>query len=214
MTFWEFTISFLGEEGHTVFMRPFLKLFNYLIILYCKWYLLQEKIFKKDIFLKSLHSVVASYVPFVIFEFGIFFHLYAISTNNRTLSLVSLPINLIIPEKNQPSKSTDKKHHIAKWSATMVKVLYTFNWWRELHCLVPSRPSFNVRAKEGGKETIACRLYPSHGPLRFITSHSRFVLASAMRKTKRLRRRLRAPYIFKGITWKNVLLLFKFTGRS
>ena len=110
MTFWEFTISFLGEEGHTVFMRPFLKLFNYLIILYCKRYLLQEKIFKKDIFLKSLHSVVASYVPFVIFEFGIFFHLYAISTNNRTLSLVSLPINLIIPEKNQPSKSTDKSN--------------------------------------------------------------------------------------------------------
>ena len=30
----------------------------------------------------------------------------------------------------------------------------------------------------------------SHGPLRFITSHSRFALASAMRKTKRLRRRL------------------------
>ena len=47
---------------------------------------------------------------------------------------------------------------------------------------------FDVRAKEGGKET--CRLYPSHGPLRFITSHSRFALASAMRKTKRLRRRL------------------------
>ena len=43
-------------------------------------------------------------------------------------------------------------------------------------CLVPRRLSFdeNVRAKEGGKETtgFACRLYPSHGPLRFITSHS------------------------------------------
>ena len=37
--------------------------------------------------------------------------------------------------------------------------------------------------------------YPSHGPLRFITSHSRFALASAMRKTKRLRRRL-AWYCF------------------
>ena len=51
---------------------------------------------------------------------------------------------------------------------------------------------FDVRAKEGGKETtgFACRLYPSHGPLRFITSHTRFALASAMRKTKRLRRRL------------------------
>ena len=47
-------------------------------------------------------------------------------------------------------------------------------------CLVPRRLSFdeNERAKEGGKETtgfalgFACRLYPSHGPLRFITSHS------------------------------------------
>ena len=70
-------------------------------------------------------------------------------------------------------------------------------------CLVPRRLSFdeNVRAKEGGKETtgetalrlfyFACRLYPSHGPLRFITSHSRLALASAMRKTKRLRRRLK-----------------------
>ena len=51
----------------------------------------------------------------------------------------------------------------------------------------------NMRAKEGGKETtgFACRLSPSHGPLRFITSHSRFALASTMRKTvKRLRRRL------------------------
>ena len=43
----------------------------------------------------------------------------------------------------------------------------------------------NVRAKEGGKETN-----PSHGPLRFITSHSRFTLASTMRKTKGLRRSL------------------------
>ena len=33
--------------------------------------------------------------------------------------------------------------------------------------------SLDMRAKEGGKETTgACRLYPSHGPLRFITSHS------------------------------------------
>ena len=46
-------------------------------------------------------------------------------------------------------------------------------------CLVPRRLSFDekVCAKEGGKETtgetrFACRLYPSHGPLRFITSHS------------------------------------------
>ena len=66
-----------------------------------------------------------------------------------------------------------------------------------LGCLVPRRLSLdeNVRAKEGGKETtgetcFACHLYPSHGPLRFITSHSRFALASTMRKTKRLRRTL------------------------
>lgn len=102
--------SFLDEEGHAMFLTPFLKLFNYLITLHCKWYLLQKKIFKKDIFLKSLHSVAASYVPFVIFEFGIFFHLYAISTNNRTPSSVSLHINLIIPEKNQPSESTEKSN--------------------------------------------------------------------------------------------------------
>ena len=61
-------------------------------------------------------------------------------------------------------------------------------------CLVPRRLSLdeNVRAKEGGKETtgetcFACSLYPSHGPLRCITSHSRFALASTMQKTKRLR---------------------------
>ena len=64
-------------------------------------------------------------------------------------------------------------------------------------CLAPRPLSFdeNVRAKEGGKETtgetcFACHLYPSHGPLRFITSHSRFALASTMRKTEPLRRRL------------------------
>ena len=52
-----------------------------------------------------------------------------------------------------------------------------------------------MRAKEGGKETtgetsFTCRLYPSHGPLRSITSHSRLALVSTIRKTKRLRRRL------------------------
>ena len=34
----------------------------------------------------------------------------------------------------------------------------------------------NVRAKEGGKGTKG-EMYPSDGPLRFITSHSRFSLA-------------------------------------
>ena len=32
---------------------------------------------------------------------------------------------------------------------------------------------------------FACRLYPSNGPLQFITGHSRFALASAMRKRRR-----------------------------
>ena len=47
------------------------------------------------------------------------------------------------------------------------------------------------RAKEGGKEKtgFASLLYPSHGSLLFVTSHSRFSLAS-MRKTNSLRRRL------------------------
>ena len=71
-------------------------------------------------------------------------------------------------------------------------------WKRSIqnyNCLVPRRLSFdeNVYAKEGGKETkgFAYRLYPSHGHLQFITSNSRFALASAMRKTKSLRRRLK-----------------------
>ena len=69
---------------------------------------------------------------------------------------------------------------------------------RTPRCLVPRGLSFdeNVRAKEGGKETtgFACRLYPSHGPLLFISSHSRFALASAKRKTKRLKRRRTPRY--------------------
>ena len=56
-----------------------------------------------------------------------------------------------------------------------------------LPCLVPRRLSLdvNLRAKEGGKEKTgdsetALRSLvssPSRGPLRFVTSHSRFVLA-------------------------------------
>ena len=78
---------------------------------------------------------------------------------------------------------------------------------RTPRCLVPRRLCFDesVRSKEGGKETrsFAYRLYPFHGPLQFITSHSRFALASAKRKTKRLRKRLdisllRAVYFVPG----------------
>ena len=56
-----------------------------------------------------------------------------------------------------------------------------------------SYPDVSLRcARKGRREgDNVCRLYPSHGPLRFITSHSRFALASAMRKKKGLRRRLR-----------------------
>ena len=64
--------------------------------------------------------------------------------------------------------------------------------------LVPWRLSLSMKMcaqrKAGRRQRaswrFACRLYPSHGPLRFITSHSRFALASTMRKTKRLGRRL------------------------
>ena len=72
--------------------------------------------------------------------------------------------------------------------------------WMKMALMLPRNQTSlsldeNVRAKEGGKETtgqtrFACRLYPSHGPLRFITSHLRFAHASTMRKTKSLRRRL------------------------
>ena len=64
--------------------------------------------------------------------------------------------------------------HIGRWS-------YYTEWFiPNSTCLAPRRLSLdeNMRAKEGGKETTgetvrrACRLYPSHGPLRFITSRS------------------------------------------
>ena len=48
-------------------------------------------------------------------------------------------------------------------------------------------PSMKMCAKrKAGRR----QLYPSHGFLRFITSHSRFALASTMRETKRLGARL------------------------
>ena len=49
--------------------------------------------------------------------------------------------------------------------------------------------------RQRARRRFECRLYFSHGPLRFITSHSRFALASTMRKTKRLRRRLAEFYV-------------------
>ena len=51
----------------------------------------------------------------------------------------------------------------------------------------------NVRTEDGGKHKTgetALRLssFPSHGPWRFVTSYTRFMLAS-VQKTKRLRRK-------------------------
>ena len=60
----------------------------------------------------------------------------------------------------------------------------TKNW------TVPKKRLFCEENDTRSGRRFACSLYPSHGPLRFITTHSRFALASTMRKTKRLRRRL------------------------
>ena len=49
--------------------------------------------------------------------------------------------------------------------------------------------------RQRARRRFARRLYPSHGPLWFITSHSRFALASAMRKKKRLKTRLYRPFL-------------------
>ena len=60
----------------------------------------------------------------------------------------------------------------------------TKNW------AVPRKRLFRQESDIRSDRRFVCRLHPAHGPLRFITSHSRFALASTMRKTKRLRRRL------------------------
>ena len=62
--------------------------------------------------------------------------------------------------------------------------------------LVPRRLSLSMKMYAQRKAGRRQRLYPCHGPLRFITSHSRFALASTMRKTKHLRRRLSFRSIF------------------
>ena len=63
----------------------------------------------------------------------------------------------------------------------MTKMLWT--------CVVKRRFSLdeNLGVKEGGKEKtgFAFPLFPTHGPLHFVFSHSRFSFAS-MRNTKRM----------------------------
>ena len=57
--------------------------------------------------------------------------------------------------------------------------------------VVCSLVSNAIRLFALGAMGFACRLFLSHGPLRFITSNSLFALASTLRKTKRLSRRLK-----------------------
>ena len=58
-----------------------------------------------------------------------------------------------------------------------------------MDCVVKRRFSLdeNLGAKEGGKEKtgFAFPLFPTHGPLRFVFSHSRFSFTS-LRNTKRM----------------------------
>ena len=81
-----------------------------------------------------------------------------------------------------------------------------------------SYPDVSLRSARKGRREGDC-LYHSHGPLRFITSHSRFALASAMGKTKRLRRRL-SQYLnawpprcllYWSINWSSLMVLNVFT---
>ena len=56
-------------------------------------------------------------------------------------------------------------------------------------CLVPRRLSLslneNLRTQEGGKKRTGVSLfYPSHGPLRFVTSYSRFASACTRNHAK------------------------------
>ena len=60
------------------------------------------------------------------------------------------------------------------WDFKMAVILYSGN--SASYPDVSLSLDENVRAKEGGKETKG-EMYSSHGPLRFITSHSRFSLA-------------------------------------
>ena len=64
-------------------------------------------------------------------------------------------------------------------------LLTVLRYW--VHPKVPPLIGALSRAFRARRHLIACRLYPSHGLLRFITSRS---LASTLREARRLRRRL------------------------
>ena len=54
-------------------------------------------------------------------------------------------------------------------------------------------PAENLRAKEGGKEktgetSLRLASFPFHGPLLFVTSHSRFALATVQKGKRPIRR--------------------------
>ena len=80
----------------------------------------------------------------------------------------------------------------------ILKKRWSFHWPWVRPCLVPSRLSLSLDEKntrKGRREGETSHFSPSHGPLRFVTCHSRFALAS-VRKTTRLRRRLGYVYCF------------------
>ena len=105
------------------------------------------------------------------------------------------------------------KHILILWGLKRILFVNFWFWpsassyFHRRICLVPRRLSFdeNWRAKEGGKGTtgeaaLNLSSVPFPCPLRFIASHSRFALASTMRKTKRLRRKLsQNPYQFSSM---------------
>ena len=83
----------------------------------------------------------------------------------------------------------------------LIQLYLTWSWCKNCDkhvcdCLLPRGPSLSMKIcaqRKAGKRKLPrrrffCLLSPSHGPLRFVTSHSRFAVAFE-RKTKRLRRR-------------------------
>ena len=74
---------------------------------------------------------------------------------------------------------TEKLHHVLRHHHLVSVSRFETNCMKNTISYLPRTKTSlfvdeNVRAREGGKETtgFACRLCPSHGPLRFITSRS------------------------------------------